>query len=500
MQEQINSLSYRMLFLNTLAFTICFAVWTFNGVMVTYLTDNGIFEWGPVEIGWLLGIPILTGAIFRLPLGILTDKYGGKWIFAALLLFCAIPMYLISFADSFMFYAVLSFFFGFAGAGFAVGIGYTSVWFPKSWQGRALGIFGAGNAGAALTTLLAPTLLNNFTANGLNPENWRLLPQYYAGVLVVMALVFMFFSVNKKSNAPARTMAVILKPLQSIRVWRFGFYYFLVFGCFVAFAQWLVPYFVNVYGASLVVAGLFASLFSFPSGVIRVLGGWMSDKLGARRVMLGTFRWSIILAALLMVPKMDIITPGKGIMATQAGEVSGVTDQAIEVGNRNYALASKDDAMERMNDPSAAASFLPHKYSWQEPVVRPGQEVGKKELLAKGVTQISFEANMWVYAVLVLLIGIVWGIGKAGVYRFIPDYFPNEVGTVGGMVGVIGGLGGFVCPILFGYLLDWTGLWTSSWILMFILSVVCLFWMLRVTRNIVKTESPEIAHKIDRVE
>ncbi|WP_304517104.1 MFS transporter [Cecembia rubra] len=499
MQENINSLSYRMLFLNTLAFTICFAVWTFNGVMVTYLVDNSIFEWGPIEIGWLLGIPILTGAVLRLPLGIITDKYGGKWIFAGLLLFCAIPMYLIAYVDSFIFYAVLSFFFGFAGAGFAVGIGYTSVWFPKNWQGRALGIFGAGNAGAALTTLLAPTLLNRFTDHGSNPENWRLLPQYYAGVLVLMAFIFILFSVNKKTGAPARTMGQILKPLQSIRVWRFGFYYFLVFGCFIAFAQWLVPYFVNVYGASLVVAGLFASLFSFPSGVIRVLGGWMSDKIGARRVMLGTFRWSVILAALLMVPRMDIITPGKGIMAERAGQVQSVSDREIIVEEKSYGLASKALANQKMEDPNTLASFLPQKYNWQEPVVTEGQQVVKKELLAKGVTQISFEANMWVYAILVLLIGIVWGIGKAGVYRFIPDYFPNEVGTVGGMVGVIGGLGGFVCPILFGYLLDWTGLWTSSWILMFILSVLCLYWMLQVTRKLIKAESPEIANKIDRV-
>lgn len=498
MQEKINPLSYRMLFLNTLAFTICFAVWTFNGVMVTYLTDNGIFDWGPVEIGWLLGIPILTGAVFRLPFGILTDKYGGKWIFSLLLVFCAIPMYLISFADSFVDYAILSFFFGLAGAGFAVGIGYTSVWFPKSWQGRALGIFGAGNAGAALTTLLAPTLLNHFTSYGVQLEKWRLLPQCYAAVLVLMAVAFMIFAINKKTEMPTRTMSQILKPLQSIRVWRFGFYYFLVFGCFVAFAQWLVPYFVNVYGASLVIAGLFASLFSFPSGVIRVLGGYMSDKMGARRVMLGTFRWSIILAALLMVPRMDIITPGKGIMATLGGQVESVNDQEIVVGGKIYPLASKDKAEAEMQDPHTLASFLPHKYNWQEPVVEQGKTVVKKELLAKGLTQISFEANMWVYAVLVLLIGIVWGIGKAGVYRFIPDYFPNEVGTVGGMVGVIGGLGGFVCPILFGYLLDWTGLWTSSWILMFVLSVLCLFWMLRVTRKIIKTESPAIAQQIER--
>lgn len=500
MQEKTTHLSYRMLALNTLAFTICFAVWTFNGVMVTYLTDNNIFDWGPVEIGWLLGIPILTGAVFRLPLGILTDKYGGKWIFSTLLLFCAVPMYLISEVESFAAYAILSFFFGFAGAGFAVGVGYTSVWFPKNWQGRALGIFGAGNAGAALTTLLAPTLLNNFTQNGAIVENWRWLPQYYAAVLVTMAAIFILFSVNKKSDAPTRNMKAILKPLKSIRVWRFGFYYFLVFGCFVAFAQWLVPYFVNVYGASLVVAGLFASLFSFPSGVIRILGGWMSDKIGARRVMLGTFRWSIILAALLMVPRMDITTPGKGIMASKAGTVDQVNDQQIIVAGIAYPLQSKTAAMAKLDDPHVMASYLPHKYNWQEPVVEPDQKVAKKELIAKGITQISFEANMWVYAILVLLIGIVWGIGKAGVYRFIPDYFPNEVGTVGGMVGVIGGLGGFVCPILFGYLLDWTGLWTSSWMLMFLISAICLFWMLRVTRNIVRKESPEIANKIDRVE
>lgn len=492
MQENISSLSYRMLFLNTLAFTVCFAVWTFNGVMVTYLVDNGIFDWGPVEIGWLLGIPILTGAVLRLPLGINTDKYGGKWIFAGLLLFCAIPMYLISYVDSFIFYAVLSFFFGFAGAGFAVGIGYTSVWFPKNWQGRALGIFGAGNAGAALTTLLAPTLLNRFTDNGSSPENWILLPQYYAGILLLTALIFILFSINKKTDAPTRTMGQILKPLQSIRVWRFGFYYFLVFGCFIAFAQWLVPYFVNVYGASLVVAGLFASLFSFPSGVIRVLGGWMSDKLGARKVMLGTFRWSVILAALLMVPKMDIITPGKGIMAEKAGLVKTVNDFEIVIDEKKYGLA-----IQKTQAPNTLASFLPHKHYWQEPVVNEGQQVAKKELLAKGVTLISFEANMWVYAILVLLIGIVWGIGKAGVYRFIPDYFPNEVGTVGGMVGVIGGLGGFVCPIVFGYLLDWTGLWTSSWILMFIISVLCLYWMLKVTRKLIKKESPQIADQIE---
>jgi MFS transporter, NNP family, nitrate/nitrite transporter len=134
MEEKINPIAHRILFLNTLAFTICFAVWTFNGVMVTYLVDNNVFQWGAVEIGWLLGIPILTGSVLRLPMGILTDRYGGKRVFVGLLLCCAIPMYLMAFANSFAQFAILSFGFGMAGAAFAVGIAFTSVWYPKHWQ------------------------------------------------------------------------------------------------------------------------------------------------------------------------------------------------------------------------------------------------------------------------------------------------------------------------------------------------------------------------------
>lgn len=497
MQNHISPNSLRMLILNTLAFTICFAVWTFNGVMVTYLSDNHIFDWGPIETGWLLGIPILTGSIFRLPAGILTDRYGGKWVFALLLLVCALPMFLLSFANSFVIFVLLSFGFGLAGTGFAVGIAYTSVWYPKNWQGRALGIFGAGNAGAAITTLLAPTLLNQLTSQGAHPEKWRYLPIIYAAMLIVMSITFMLFAVNKKADSPPRTIKKMMQPLKNIRVWRFGFYYFLVFGCFVAFSQWLVPYFVNVYGASLVIAGLFASLFSLPSGVIRALGGWMSDKLGARKVMIWVFKSSIILSALLMIPRMDIITPGKGQLSTKEGIVKNVSESAIEIDGKTFDITPKSVAEEKMEKVSGLASYFPYKYNWQDPVVSEGEVVKRKQLIAKGTTVISFQANIYVFASLMLLIGIVWGIGKAGVYRFIPDYFPNEVGVVGGMVGVIGGLGGFFCPILFGYLLNWTGLWTSSWMLMLAISILCLYWMQSAIRGVIKKKSPELAKQIE---
>lgn len=487
MVATVTGKSHRMLFFNTLAFTICFAVWTFNGVMVTFLVDNNVFNWTPVQIGWLLGIPILTGSIFRLPLGMMTDKYGGKWIFGGLLLFCSIPMYLLSTVNSYEGFVLCSLGFGFAGTGFAIGIANTSVWFPKEWQGRALGIFGVGNAGAALTTLLAPTILAKLTG-GNALDHWRTLPKIYAAALVIMAVLFLLFTENKKHAIQGRTIKELLKPLKNVRVWRFGVYYFLVFGCFVAFSQWLVPYFVNAYGASLVVAGLLASLFSLPSGLIRALGGWMSDKWGGRKVMNWVFIVSIIGCFLLSIPQMEIKSPGKAVTCLKKGIVTFVSDILIIVDNKEYKINAKMNFKESYDVNDFLA--FPEKQSWQVPTVKVGDEINKKQLLAKGVSRIYFQANIWIFAILVLLVGIAWGIGKAGVYRLIPDYFPTEIGVVGGMVGVLGGLGGFFGPIMFGYLLDWTGVWTSSWMLMLGLSVVCLWWMRRVVGRLMNKAAP----------
>jgi len=474
MEKVATAKSHKALILNTTAFTVCFAVWMLNGVLVTFLASNQVFDWGPVEIGWLLGIPVLTGSIFRLPAGMLTDKFGGKPVYGALLFICAVPMYLLSHANSFLEFAFYSFGFGLSGVSFAIGIAYTSAWYPKKNQGTALGIFGAGNAGAALTLVFAPTLLNRLTDNGANIEGWRQLPVYYAGLLVVMGTLFFIFAENKKHEKQARTLAAMLQPLKDMRVWRFGLYYFLVFGCFVAFSQWLVPYVVNVYFLPLVTAGLLAALFSFPSGVIRAAGGWMSDKWGARVIMYWVLGLSVAISFMLMFPKMEIYSPGEGILAQRPGVVTEVTETRIVVDDQIYQIRQSDTDFEALDD---KIMILPTKDTWQEAMVEVGQEVKRRELLAKGITRIYSQANVWVFAVFVIGLGSVWGIGKAAVYKHIPDYFPDEVGVVGGMVGVLGGLGGFFCPIIFGYLLEWTGLWTSAWMFMLALSLVCFTWM-----------------------
>lgn len=474
MEPQNLKTSHRILFLNTVAFTVCFAVWMFNGVLVAFLVDNQVFKWDTVEIGWLLAIPVLTGSLFRLHGGILTDKYGGKWMMGGLLLLCALPMYMLSYANSFMGFALCSLGFGIAGVGFSIGIASTSMWYPKEWQGRALGIFGMGNFGAGINTLIAPTLLKKLTNNGGNIEGWRTLPQIYAVALIIMAIIFLLFTKNRISpSAKGKSFIKMLAPLKTARVWRFGLYYYLVFGCFVALAQWLVPYYVNMYSVSLVTAGLLATIFSMPSGLVRALGGWLSDKVGARKVMYWIFIASCIICFLLIIPQMEIQSPGKGVFATKAGTVTFVSDSIIKVDEKMYPVNFKKKTTN--NDESF--SIFPEKNTWQVAKVKVGDHVAKKELVAKGITQIKFQANIWIATFLIFLVGIVWGIGKAAIYKHIPNYFPEDVGAVGGMVGVLGGLGGFVSPIIFGYMLKGTGLWTSMWIFLWAISLLCLWWM-----------------------
>lgn len=479
---------------NTVAFTVCFAVWMMYGVLVTFLVDQHAYSFTTAQIGWLIGIPVLTGSIFRLPAGMLTDRYGGRLVFPAIMLLAAVAAYLTSLADSFWGFVLGGLGFGIAGASFAVGIAYTSVWFPAHQQGTALGIFGVGNTGAALTAIVSPSVLNWVTQGGVELEQWRLLPRLYAAALVAMTLLFWALTFPRKAEEPVqRSLLQRLAPLKSLRVWRFGLYYFLLFGGFVALAQWLLPYYVNVYALSVVAAGLLSAAFSLPSGLIRALGGWLSDRFGARAVTYGVLSGCTMVFLLLVVPRMDIQSPGEGVMATNAGTVTGVTEEAVEVDRVRYPLRPREPGQPQRE----GTLVLPMVTSWQEPVVREGDIVPKRGLLARGITHIYFQANRYVFTGLVFVAAMLMGIGMAAVYKHIPTYFPRDVGAVGGVVGVLGGLGGFVDPILFGYLLQWTGIWTTSWMFLFMLSLGCLIWMQVVVRRMVNTRAAEVATQIE---
>jgi len=486
--------AYAVLAASTIGFAACFAVWVMNGVLVTFLVGQGVFDFDQAQMGWLIGLPVLTGSLLRLPAGLLTDRYGGRPVFVAVMLVSAVAAWLTSYADGFWAFAAGGLAFGLAGASFAVGIAYVSLFFPKETQGTALGLFGMGTTGAAATAFFAPRLLERLTADGTRLEAWRLLPRSYAAVLVFVTIVFWLLTTNRRPQGGAtKTLAERLAPLRVARVWRFGLYYLLVFGGFVALSQWLIPYYVNVYGLAVAGAGALAAAFALPSGLFRAVGGWLSDRHGPRKVMYGVLAGCAACTLLLAVPGMDVYSPGEGIAASVPGNVEEVTPTRVVVSGTEYRIR------ERAPRPPDDGRVLvwPKVASWHESVVAPGQAVKRRELVARGVTHIYFQANRGIFTGILLALGLFMGIGMGAVYKYIPHYFPDDVGVVGGIVGVLGGLGGFVFPILFGSLLKTAGLWTTCWVILFVLSLVCLGWMIHVVQRLMAAGAPQLAREIE---
>ncbi len=290
---------YRALGLSTFAFTVSFAVWTlFSIIGVQIKTDLGLSD---TQFGLLVATPVLTGSISRMFLGIWVEKYGGRLVFPAQMLTTAIAVWMLTWAQSYAMFLLAALGLGLAGGSFIIGVSYVSRWFGSEQQGTALGIFGAGNVGAAITSFIAPFLLLAF--------GWETTVQIYAIVLALTAALF--YAVAKPdpvqtghgASRAVTSLRAQLAPLKHVQVWRFSLYYFFVFGAFVALASFLPRYYVGAYGLELTTAGTLAGLYALPGSLFRALGGWMSDKWGARRVMYITFLSAITLLSAMAYAK-----------------------------------------------------------------------------------------------------------------------------------------------------------------------------------------------------
>ncbi|MDO5101863.1 MAG: nitrate/nitrite transporter [Lautropia sp.] len=269
--------AYSVLVSSTFAFTICFAIWMMFAVLgIPIKAQLGLNE---TQFGLLTAMPVLTGSIVRVPLGIWTDRYGGRIVFFLLMISTVIPIWLMSYATQYWHFLVLSLFVGLAGGSFSVGTPYVARWFPRDRQGFAMGVFGAGNSGSALTKFVAPALI--VAAGG----SWEIVPKVYSVAMLVTALLFWFGThTNPAHNVPnSVSMRAQLQMLKDPRVWRYCQYYSVVFGGYVALALWMTKYYIGEYGFDIGLAALLAACFSLPGGVLRAIGGWISDKYGAYR-------------------------------------------------------------------------------------------------------------------------------------------------------------------------------------------------------------------------
>lgn len=296
---------YRALGLSTISFTLCFAVWTIFSIIGLELKAS--FSLSETQLGLLMATPILTGSISRLLLGIWVDRYGGRWVFGLLMLLTAGCVYLLTFANSYYMLLLAALGIGLAGGSFIVGVAYTSAWFPPERQGTALGIFGAGNVGAGITNFAAPILM---VAMG-----WQGTAQVYAAILAIAGVGFIILARDDphaadRANKRSESILKQLAPLSEIRVWRFSLYYFFVFGAFVSLALWLPHYLMEVYGLGIAAAGIVAALYTVPASLFRILGGWLSDRYGARRVMYWTLIASVICMFILSYPPTQYVVSG----------------------------------------------------------------------------------------------------------------------------------------------------------------------------------------------
>lgn len=292
-----NKQKYSVLIVSTLAFTVCFMTWMMFGVIG--IPIKKMLSLNATEFGLLTATPVLTGSLSRIFLGAWTDKYGGRIVLFILMLSCVIPIYLISYATEYWQFLVLGLFVGLAGGSFSVGTPYVARWFEKSQQGFAMGVFGAGNSGAAVNKFIAPVLVVSF--------GWAFVPQVYAAILLVTAILFWFFSYSNPNHLVGKsvTLREQLVVLKDPRVWKYCQFYSIVFGGYVALALWMVQYYVGEYGFDMKHAALLAACFSLPGGVLRAVGGWLSDKYGAHQVTWWVLWVSWVCLFLLSYPQTD---------------------------------------------------------------------------------------------------------------------------------------------------------------------------------------------------
>ncbi len=288
-----------VLFVTTWAFTACFAVWTMFGV--TGIPIRAELNLDSTGLGLLTATPVLTGALFRLPLGIWTDRFGGRIIMMILLVGCAIPLWISAYATALWQFLLLGLALGLVGASFSVGTPYVARFFPKEKRGFAMGFFGAGTTGAALNMFVAPSLVSRF--------GWQMVPKVYAVALLVTAVLFWLLSAPDPGagTGKAHSMRRELEVLRDPRVWKYCQYYSIVFGGFTALSVWMPQYYKSEYGFSIAQASLLAACFSLPGGALRAVGGLLADRLGAHNV-----TWWVLWAAwialfLLSYPRTDLV-------------------------------------------------------------------------------------------------------------------------------------------------------------------------------------------------
>ncbi len=362
------------LFLATIAFAVAFACWGTIAGLAPLLKQE--LKLSVTQASVAIAIPVLLGSLGRIPMGILTDRFGGRLIFSILLIFGFVPPLVLATNHSYPSLLFWGLWLGLAGSSFAIGIAFVSKWFPPEKQGTALGIYGVGNIGQSFAVFFGPVLA---TWVGI-PATFLL----FGLVSLAWGLVFAIWARNVKSTSKPRTFRENIKVLRTEKLsWALSLFYFLTFGGFVALSIYLPTLYREIFDLKPATAGALTALFVVLATFCRPVGGWLSDRLGGQQLLLFVFCGIFLIGWLMAIPSLIVFT------------------------------------------------------------------------------------------VTVLACAVLLGLGNGGVFKLVPQYFPQHTGTVTGLVGAAGGLGGFFPPIELGIFQDALGSYALGFIIFSLFGLLC---------------------------
>ncbi len=329
-----------------------------------------------VEKSIAVAVPVLLGSLGRIPLGMLTDRLGGRAVFTAVMALTIIPAFLMGGVHTYSHLLAYGFLIGIGLASFSVGVGFVNGWYSASRQGFALGVYGAGNIGQSLAAFGAPVIA---AAVGFR---WGF--RTFGVLLAIWLVIFVVGARNAPRCGTVKSFSENLRPLRELRSWVLSLYYFLTFGGFVAMAIYLPIFFTEMFHLTPQDAGLRTAGFVVLATAMRPVGGVLADKFGGSRILYWVFPLAGIMALFMAWPLMITFTAG-----------------------------------------------------------------------ALGVAAAI-------------------GLGNGAVFKLVPEYFPQSVGSVTGLVGAAGGLGGFFPPLVLGVVRQQTGSFVAGFIMLSVFCLICL--------------------------
>jgi MFS transporter, NNP family, nitrate/nitrite transporter len=374
MNTSDRSAANQNLFLATMAFAVAFANWgIISGLAPLLRKELGL---SVTQASVMIAIPVLLGSVGRIPLGLLTDRYGGRIVFSILLAFTIVPAIALSLNHSYPSLLFWGFWMGLAGTSFAVGVAFVSGWFPPSQQGTTLGIYGAGNIGQSVAVFGGPVLAGSI---GI-PATFLV----FSAAAVAWGGIFALSANNAKPPSKSKSLAENIQVLKTEKLsWVLSLFYALTFGGFVALSIYLPTLYKEVFALAPADAGARTALFVLVATLSRPVGGILSDKIGGQKLLLGIFLGIAAISWLMAMPSIELFTIGS---------------------------------------------------------------IG---------------------------CAILFGLGNGGVFKLVPQYFPQQTGSVTGLVGAAGGLGGFFPPIVLGICRDQTGSYNIGFGLLIIFALSC---------------------------